>query len=127
MLQFTSTELFSISLNIFLAFLGIVQIIVAKKEQEKDVAKVRIWHKQAEGIKESLLDISEHADKFGNKNEMASAVLMVAQNATSLDEAFAEDRFYNDADVKAKRETKEKIHLNLFKRAKKLENGEGKK
>lgn len=115
-MTFSNTELFSIILNVILFIWGGLQLLSARKEEEKARGKIRIWHKHIEGIKNALLQIGQNPNKYTNKEDIASSVQAVAQNAVALDDAFAEDRFYKDEEIKARREIGEKEMKTLFKK-----------
>lgn len=107
-------SLFSFFLNVVFAGITIYQIVSSKKEEENTKAKVKLWQKSAEGIKNGLLGIAMNPDKFTGKNDIASAVQSLAQVATSFDDSFVEERFYSEQEVKQKREDTEKEQKKLF-------------
>ena len=121
MFSLTQTELFSIILNILLFIWGVAQLIYSRKEAEKVRGKVRVWHKSVEGIKNALLQIGQNPQGFTNKEDISASIQAVAQNAVSLDDSFAEDRFYKDDEIKARREKNEKEAKEFFKKLRRLE------
>lgn len=94
----------SFTLNLFFAGITIYQIVNTKKEEENTKAKVKLWQKTAEGLKNGLLGIAMNPNNFTNKSDIAAAVQTAAQVATSFDDSFVEERFYTEKEVKAKRE-----------------------
>ncbi|PJA50833.1 hypothetical protein CO168_02935, partial [Candidatus Shapirobacteria bacterium CG_4_9_14_3_um_filter_36_12] len=92
-------SLFSFFLNVVFASITIYQIVSSKKEEENTKAKVKLWQKSAEGIKNGLLGIAMNPDKFTGKSDIASAVQSLAQVTTSFDDSFVEERFYSEQEV----------------------------
>jgi predicted permease len=115
-IKLSGTEIFSIFLNVILFTWGVVQLIDTKKEEEKSLSKVRIWHKHIEGIKNALLQISQNPNSYSNKTDISAAVNGIAQSAVALDDSFAVERFYKDIEIKEKREANEKETQAMFKR-----------
>lgn len=106
--------LFSFILNLILAGLGLYQYINSKKEEENTRAKVKLWQKAAEGLKNGLIHIAVNPNNFTNKTDIASAVQALSQTATSLDDSFVEERFYTEKEVKEKREETIRSQKKLF-------------
>lgn len=115
-MQITLDWITIISFVISLVFAGITiyQIVSSKKEEENTKAKVKLWQKSAEGLKNGLLGVAMNPNNFTNKNDIASAVQSLAQVATSFDDSFVEERFYTEKEVKEKRETTLKEQKKLF-------------
>jgi len=116
--RFTATEFFLAVLNIVLFIWGVIQLRDFQNQEKALKNKVRLWHKHIEGIKNALLQLSQNPQSFNDKTDIASAINMVAQSASSLDDSFAEDRFYSDEEIKSRREENEKQFkkmLNKFK------------
>lgn len=104
----------SFTLNLVFAGITIYQIVSSKKEEENTKAKVKLWQKSAEGLKNGLLGIAMNPSNYTNKNDIASAVQSLAHVATSFDDSFVEERFYTEKEVKEKRETTMKEQKKLF-------------
>ncbi len=115
MIQLSTTELFSLVLNIILFIWGIWQLVSARKQEENIKGRIRDWQNQAEGIKNALLQISQNPGQFTDKNDMAGAVLSAAQSAVTLEKIFVEERFHTDQEIKQKREAAEKDFKKLLK------------
>ncbi len=100
--------------NLLFAGITIYQIVSSKKEEENTKAKVKLWQKSAEGLKNGILGVAMNANNYTNKNDIASAVQSLAQVATSFDDSFVEERFYTEKEVKEKRETTIREQKKIF-------------
>ncbi len=104
----------SFVVNLVFAGITIYQIVSSKKEEENTKAKVKLWQKSAEGLKNGLLGIAMNPNNYTNKNDIASAAQSLAQVATTFDDSFIEERFYTESEVKQKREDTIKEQKKLF-------------
>jgi len=104
----------SFVVNLVFAGITIYQIVSSKKEEENTKAKVKLWQKSAEGLKNGLLGIAMNPNNYTNKNDIASAAQSLAQVATTFDDSFIEERFYTESEVKQKREDTIREQKKLF-------------
>lgn len=113
-ITFGLVTILSFLINFTFAGITIYQVVSSKKEEENTKAKVKLWQKSAEGLKNGLLGVAMSSDNYTNKSDIASAIQSLAQVATSFDGSFVEERFYTEGEVKQKREDTMKEQEKLF-------------
>ncbi len=100
--------------GIVLGLLNIYQFFMNKSEKSFTKSLVRSWQNHIEGIKNSLLQISQTPGHNLTKEGLSSSIQVLTQQAVALDKAMTEERFYKDSEVKKKREEIEKQFKELL-------------
>lgn len=113
MLKITLNDIYLI-LGIILAFLNIYQFFSNKSDKQFVKGLVRSWQNHIEGIKNSLLQLSQTPEVNLSQEKLLGNIQSLAQQAAALDKAMTEERFYDDKELKKKREENDKLFRDLL-------------
>lgn len=102
-------------LSIILTALNIYQFFSAHKDKQAIKGLVRSWQNHAEGIKNALLQISMTPVHQLEKEKLLGSIQVLAQQASALDKAMTEERFYDDKELKKKKEENDKVFQQFLK------------
>jgi hypothetical protein len=113
MFGFSLNEIYLV-LSIFLALLNIYQFFAIRNEKQFIKGLVRSWQNHIEGIKNTLLQLAFIPGHQLTKEKLLGNIQALSQQAAALDKAMIEQRFYDDKELKVKRDDNDKQFKELL-------------
>ncbi|MFA7301431.1 MAG: hypothetical protein WC069_03920 [Candidatus Shapirobacteria bacterium] len=101
--------------GIILGTLNIYQFVTNQEKEKSTKALVRSWQNHIEGIKNALLQLSLTPGHLLSNDKMYGSIQVLSQQACALDKAMIEQRFYDDKEIKNKRDENESYFKEIVK------------